>query len=217
MPGPVWNDDRPEDIARIKANTGVLIANLRAEAPLRPVPDLGQALGWHSTLYSGCSVPVAGYVGHLRGDGTIPELVGYEVRVGPKRGLPSVDVKPAVVTLLRQVGAAIDTLDAALPSGVRPTTVAELQAVIRLTAAVHGEWIRIHPFANGNGRTARVWAAWLAFRYNLPLFVKVKPRPDDSAYAQASFASMGEPPDYVGNHAVAENVFSHLLSLALLE
>lgn len=216
MPGPVWNDDQPGDMVRIEANTGALIANLRAAAPMRAVPDLGQVLGWHSALYAGCSVPVAGYVGHLRGDRTVPELVGYEVRVGPKRGLPSVEAQAAVATLLRQVGAAVTTLDAALQPGARPATVAELQAVIGLSAAVHGEWVRIHPFANGNGRTARVWAAWLAFRYNLPLFVEVKPRPNDSAYAQAGFASMGQPPDYVGDHSVAANVFTHLLSLALL-
>ena len=63
-----------------------------------------------------------------------------------------------------------------------------------VTAAIHGEWVRIHPFANGNARTARVWAAWIALRYGLPVFVTVKPRPNDAAYAQAAFASMGSSP-----------------------
>jgi Fic family protein len=100
--------------------------------------------------------------------------------------------------------------------GVRPATVVELDAVIRLTGAVHGEWVRIHPFANGSGRTARLWAAWLALRYSLPLFVQVKPRPNDAAYAQASFASMGRPPHFTGDHSVPANVFTHLLSLSLV-
>ena len=216
MPGPAWNDDQPGDITRIAANTAALIATLKATAAARAVPDVTQVLGWHSAIYAGCAVPVAGYPGHLRGDVSVPELVGYEVRVGPKQGIWSVDVPAAVLTFMGQVNAAVATLDAALPVDVRPATVAELDAVIRLTAVVHGEWVRIHPFANGNGRTARLWAAWLAFRYNLPLFVEVKPRPNDAAYAQASFASMGRPPDFNGDHSAAANVFTHLLSLSLL-
>jgi Fic family protein len=50
--------------------------------------------------------------------------------------------------------------------------------------------VRIHPFANGNGRTARLWANWTALRYGLPAFVGIKPRPAGDAYALASYASM---------------------------
>ena len=39
---------------------------------------VADVLGWHSTLYAGCAVPVAGYLGHFRGDVTVPDLVGYE-------------------------------------------------------------------------------------------------------------------------------------------
>ena len=216
MPGPAWNEDQPADTGLIAANIAVLIGSFRTTAAARSVPDVTQVLTWHSAIYAGCALPIAGYSGHFRGDVTVPELVGYEVRVGPKQGIWSVDVPTAVLTFLGQLSSAVSTLDAVLPVGVRPTTVAELDAVIRLTAAVHGEWIRIHPFANGNGRTARLWAAWLAFRYSLPLFVEVKPRPNDAAYAQASFASMGRPPDFTGDHSAAANVFTHLLSLSLL-
>ena len=118
--------------------------------------------------------------------------------------------------LLGQVEAAMHTLDALLPVGTRPSTVDELQAVVNLSAAVHGEWVRIHPFANGNGRTARMWPAALALRYSLPVFVTVKPRPEDIAYVNSSAASMGRPPDFRGDHSSAGNVFAHLLALSLL-
>ena len=216
MPGPPWNADDPADLAVIGANTAALVADLHAASPARALPVLADALGWHARLYAGCSLPVAEYAGHLRGDAAVPELVGYEVGVGPKQGVWSSDVGADVATFLDQVAAAVVRLDEVVPAGARPTTVDELQAVVSLTAVVHGEWVRIHPFANGNGRTARVWAAWIALRYGLPIFVTVKPRPNDAAYAQAAFASMGTPPHFTGDHSVAANVFSHLLSLALM-
>lgn len=84
--------------------------------------------------------------------------------------------------------------------------------VSNLAAVIHGEWIRIHPYANGNGRTARLWAAWVAKRYSLPIFVKVKPRPGDTEYAVSSHLSMGRPPDIRGDHEVARVVFAELLA-----
>ncbi|MFP5345434.1 MAG: Fic family protein [Actinomycetes bacterium] len=51
---------------------------------------------------------------------------------------------------------------------------------------MHGEWVRIHPFADGTGRTARIWVTWLLLRYGLPTFVTLEPRPTDTAYARAA-------------------------------
>lgn len=45
------------------------------------------------------------------------------------------------------------TLDTAVPAGRIPTALGVVAAIVRLCACAHGEWIRIHPFANGNGRT----------------------------------------------------------------
>jgi len=49
--------------------------------------------------------------------------------------------------------------------------------------------VRIHPFANGNGRTARLWANSLAMRFGLPPFVGLRPRPEGD-YALASDKAM---------------------------
>lgn len=54
----------------------------------------------------------------------------------------------------------------------------QLAAVIDLCAWVHAERVPIHPFANGNGRTARLWANSLAVRYGLPPFIRLRPRPN---------------------------------------
>jgi hypothetical protein len=81
-------------------------------------------------------------------------------------------------------------LDPIVAVGARPDAGDELRGVINLMAGAHGEWVRIHPFANGNGTTARLWANWVALRYGLPPFVRLKPRPEGFAYPAAAAASM---------------------------
>ncbi|HEX3869401.1 MAG TPA: Fic family protein [Pirellulales bacterium] len=65
----------------------------------------------------------------------------------------------------------------------------QLAAILEVCAWAHAEWIRIHPFANGNGRTARFWINSIAMRYNLPPFLRLRPRPD-LGYAAAGAAAM---------------------------
>lgn len=188
------------------------------------MPTPATVTAWHSQLYAGCQVPSAVYVGHLRGDVSQPDLVDYEVGIGPvladgyaeRVGVWSTDVAAAVTQFFSSLHQALGALDALFAPGVRPVTVDDLNEVIALTAIVHGEWVRIHPFVNGNGRTARLWVVLIARRYELPVFVSLKPRPADVAYARAAKRSMGRPPNFVGDHTEATAVFGHLLSLLLM-
>jgi len=81
-------------------------------------------------------------------------------------------------------------------------------AVIDLCAWVHSEWLRIHPFANGNGRTARLWANCIAMRYGLPPFVRLRPRPDGGygAVAEAAMKRQWEPTVKVFRHLYREAI-----------
>lgn len=223
MPGPAWDDDDAADAPLILANIASRLAELRAAAAKRRAPTIGEVQRWHAACYAGCKLPAAGYAGHFRGDPTVPELVGYEVGIGQRQpdgwpskvGVFSSQVRGAVLQLLSQIRGGIAHLDAILPQGNRPSDASQLQAIAFLAAAIHGEWIRIHPHANGNGRTARVWAAWVALRYGAPVFVSIKPRPNDAAYAVASARSMGRPPDFLGDHSLTESVFADMLVQAL--
>lgn len=163
-------------------------------------------------------------MGNFRGDPRHADLIDYEVGVGIMLadGLPEKvsvwarDVAAALAVFDADVARAFAHLDSLVPAGRRPQSAEELAAVVALTAEVHGEWVRIHPFANVNGRTARLWAAVIALRYGLPVFVRLRPRPDDVAYARAAKRSMGRPPDFRGQHDEATAVFAHLLALSLL-
>ena len=96
-------------------------------------------------------------------------------------------------------------LDPVILAGGNPADAAQLRSVLTLCAYVHGEWVRIHPFANGNGRTARIWANWCALRYGLPPFVRLKPRPEGDLYATASAFSMRR------DHQTMVAVFAEML------
>lgn len=101
------------------------------------------------------------------------------------------------------------TLDAAVPPRRIPRVPGALAAVIRLCAHTHGEWIRMHPFSNGNGRTARIWANWIAVRYGLSPFVRINSRPDDVLFAGVAEMSMR------GDHRPTEAMFAAMLRDAL--
>jgi hypothetical protein len=207
---PAWDDDSPADIQRIVANVKALWPSIEMSAAARPVPDLALALGWHRAIYAGVAVPDPDYVGNVRdSDPTLPCLVDYEVIVGTTPGALARDVPTSLDGFIRAAQTATAALDGGTTPGVAPTDPATVSSVVRLCALAHGEWIRIHPFANGNGRTARIWANWFAVRHGLPPFVRLKPRPDDVLFSGAAYLSMR------GNHRATEVMFVAMLQDAL--
>jgi hypothetical protein len=221
--GPAWDQDEPADLPRLGANAIALLTRLLDEAQAREAPTQQTGVGWHTALFAGCTVPRPGYIGRYRGDPAEPGLMGYEIGIGAgapdglteKVGVWSGDVAAAVESFVAGARAAVTLLDGTLPAGRRPTSTDEVDSVVTLAAVLHGDWVRIHPFANGNGRTARTWANWAALRYGLPAFVSIVPRPSRTLYARAAAASMGRPPDFTGDHAMTTALFAHWLTDAL--
>lgn len=162
-------------------------AMIRAAAGTRPLTPEAVA-GWHSTLFEGLSVvPAACYLGGYRGSAH-PWLTDYEVVVGMHDGVPAKAVA-------HQVGALFQVLDARMADLARAITpdqrksAAEIERVAELAAWLHGEWVRIHPFANGNGRVGRLLANFVLARFRLAPALRLKPRPG-SSYETAARASM---------------------------
>jgi hypothetical protein len=210
LPCPDWNEDRPGDLSRIIANIKDLWPVIEADATARPTPLLALALEWHRRIYDRVAVPHPDYVGQVRdSDPRFPCLIDYEVAVGTARGLSARDVPAALDAFVRATAAVVSALDAAVPPASAPSSPPVVAAVVRLCAYTHGEWIRIHPFANGNGRTARLWANWIAVRYGLPPFVRIKPRPDAVLFTGAAEMSMR------GDHRPTEVMFASMLGDAL--
>jgi len=190
-----WNDDPPGSGAQIVENLRAVGAAIVTDAGKRLEPAVAMAQSWHRETYRGVPLPVSYYAGEVRdSDPAFPELIGYEVAIGTAQGLPSADVPNALAGFETGMKAIIARMDGIVPVNGKPTAVAELYAVLECAAIAHGEWVRIHPFANGNGRIARLWINWVSVRYGLPFFMTLKPRPTNLVYANAARESMR------GNH-----------------
>jgi hypothetical protein len=201
-----WDDDPPGSTARIEASIVAVGRRVYAEASRRDPPTVAMAQQWHRDVFAGVTLPVDYYAGEVRdSDRRFPELFGYEVEVGAQPGVPSAEVPSALADFEARATRAVTGPDGAIPVGTRPSAPIEVNAVLVLAANVHGEWVRIHPFANGNGRIARLWVIWTAARYGLPPFVRLKPRPGGIAYAAAAQASMA------GQHGLMATVLNQML------
>lgn len=181
------------------ANLTVSIVSLANTSRAAPTADL--VLGWHFDMLDGVAIPDDAYRGAFRGSAH-PAVKDYEVTVGRLPTTKAVDVAADVDHLICELQdrvLALDELDE--QAGPDILTVAFVEAVLETAAWLHGEWVRIHPFVNGNGRTARMWVLWLCGRYGLPQLLPLRPRPD-MAYSPASHLSM------TGNHSL---FFKYLL------
>lgn len=134
---------------------------------------------------AGLDVPNHRYVGRFRGE---PGIKRLEVQVGPKVAVSAKTVGRELAAFERRLQRVVAALDARYPAAEQ-LDVDGLAAVIDLSAWVHAEWVRIHPFANGNGRTARIWANFVFMRYGVPPAVRLRPRPD-RGYGAASARAM---------------------------
>jgi hypothetical protein len=130
---------------------------------------------WQSETLRHLDVPDPRYVGTFRGE---PGLETVQVRVNGLYGVAAREVGPALAEFERTLRPLIERLDQLIPVDVEPNA-DQIGAILEVCAWVHAEWIRIHPFANGNGRTVRLWVNAIAMRYNLPPFLRLRPRPDD--------------------------------------
>jgi hypothetical protein len=140
---------------------------------------------WHLEIHRGCQhIPVADYVGNFRGTRRL-HIDRYEVRFGPFRGVPAINVADALAVFERQLRATLDRFDAEISTPAQAKASA-LSLLLESAAEHYAEWLRIHPFADGNGRTARVLLNWMMARYWQPLILPGRPPVDKTSLLAAT-------------------------------
>jgi len=199
---PDWDADSPQ----WRKNLAQVLDELVRTAQHRETPSLQWAKSWQVISLKNLKVPDLAFIGAFRGE---PGLEGVEVKIAAHRGVNSAHVAQALADFEVKLQALVAEMDSLLPEGHEPNA-DQLAAILDLCAWVHSEWVRIHPFANGNGRTARLWANCIAVRYGLPPFIRLRPRPN-SGYAEAGAKAMQ------GDWKPTAIVFRQLLESCLSE
>lgn len=189
-----WDDDSPQ----LGANIARIVTYAFEDARHRSKPGLDDALKWHRDLMDGLEIPpvpgldipVENFVGRFRGTSG---LANVQVGVGRHRGVRADLVPSQLQAFQQELQRKVALLDAQIGPDLteQDLTASQIIEVLRLCAWAHAEWVRIHPFANGNGRTARIWANVLALRYALPPFVRLRPRPGPDYEAAGAAAMRG--------------------------
>ncbi len=178
---PDWDADSPQ----LRKNLAKVLDGIIGAAQGREKPTLESARRWQALLMNNLKVPDSRFVGAFRGESGLENV---QVKVAAHFGVAAAGVERALADFEAKLQALVAELDSLVPVGQQPNA-DQLAAILDLCAWVHSEWVRIHPFANGNGRTARLWANSIAMRYGLPPFVRLRPRPN-YGYAEAGARAM---------------------------
>jgi hypothetical protein len=179
-----WDDDSP----RLHANLTRVLETMAGEASRRRRPSIAQARDWQRRAMSGLTVPDSAHVGAFRGE---PGLEDVEVVIGSAYGTPATEVAAELAAFEATLTGVVEQLDARYPDA-DSLDADGLDAVIDLAAWAHAEWVRIHPFANGNGRTARLWANFVLMRYGIEPVIRLRPRPAHGYAAVGAAAMRGD-------------------------
>lgn len=176
-----WDADGP----KLQANLEAVLEDISQWAQQRDKVTVATIKRWHRRTMTGLDVPDHKFVGRFRGE---PGLAGEPVYIGSHEGTKAVLVVGEVDAFVKLLRAVSGRLDKHLPSGEELDRDG-LEAVVELAAWTHTEWVRIHPFRNGNGRTARMLANAILMRYGLPPVLRSRPRPS-SPYGRAGAEGM---------------------------
>jgi hypothetical protein len=177
-----------EDSSELRRNLSKVLREIRDRAVRREMPTLESARQWQQGTMTGLDITTPETLGRFRGEDGITNV---RVWIGAAEGVSPKKVASELKEFEKRIRRTLAALDKLFPSGAI-LDVDGLSAVIDLAAWAHAEWIRIHPFANGNGRTARMWANAIFMRYGLDPVVSLRPRPDGGYEAAAARAMHGD-------------------------
>lgn len=193
---PDWDDDSP----RLRSNLDKVFGSIERDAARRAMPKVATAKRWQAQIMDGLAVGKPEHVGRFRGE---PGLERCGVHVDSVYGVAPWHVADTLKAFESTLPRAVLGLDECYPDADSLDEDGQ-SAIIELAAWAHAEWVRIHPFANGNGRTACAWANLILMRYGLPPVVALRPRPG-GGYAAVGAAAMR------GRWQPTVNVFRRML------
>ena len=171
---PDWFDDAAERKTPEFSNR-VYSALVHARTnSMSSIPENADIMSWHKQIFMGIA-PLEIYAGNYRQDTPKEPCLAVNVSVGNVPGASYTIVPTVMVNFFNDLGREMKSLEL---QWTEISAVEKLRRVSSLVAVAVGEFIRIHPFVNGNGRMSRTLWNVLLHRMGFPAEVSVINRPD---------------------------------------
>lgn len=170
-----WDPDLPANQTNIQSNFNRLqieVVNI-GRAGIRPTDAMVR--DWHRSSLRGVGLSQPEVAGGYRGEG--PVGTPLSVCLNGVRGVPGANpaaVANLVTRFFTELHRRLDDLDTRRKAG--ETVVQLYPEVVETAAWAHGEWVRIHPFADHNGSTARLMTITIGLLYGVHFKLPGKPR-----------------------------------------
>jgi fido (protein-threonine AMPylation protein) len=168
---PDWRDDAPRD-AHFKAAVSRAYRQVAVSVGSRMVSS-GDPSQWHRTVFEG-RVPLDYYAGNYRQNDPHRPCLARDVSIGGIAGSAYQSVIAEITLLFDDLRRELAYLE------VRWSTLSpENRALFVATwiASLVGNFVRVHPFLNGNGRMSRLLWTWGLLRLGLPVQCRITERP----------------------------------------
>lgn len=179
-----WDSKSDQNRARIEANYRELRADVVEAALDGQRPTLAMVRQWHTRSLDGVPLSEPWVAGHFRGEGPPhSQLRSCQNHVAGHLGEAPNRVRQRVAETFAELARRCDDIETRMDASEGMATL--YPDLLRLCAWVHGEWVRIHPFADHNGSTARLLSLMIGLRFGLPLNLPGKPRPKRSPFGIA--------------------------------
>jgi hypothetical protein len=135
----------------------------------------GDLKTWHRKIFR-FSVPLDYYAGNYRSDDPRYPCLHADVEVGGLQGAPFAEVPTLMRELSGEMHHYIVETDKYVQRG--PAPVNRVRSVLQLASLCSGEFLKIHPFLNCNGRTSRLISNYIFDRYGYAMpYYNPYPRP----------------------------------------
>lgn len=172
-----WDPDLPANQNSIQSNYDALSVKVIDAGLSGTRPTDAMVRSWHKQSVRGVRLAEPAIAGGYRGEGpSTGQLATYLNGVNGVPGAPAAEVRALVDRFFVELDARLDDLDARGDGGA---TLADIYAdVVRTAAWVHGQWVRMHPFADHNGSTARLLTINVGLLYGVHFKLPGKPRTD---------------------------------------
>eukprot|EP00913_Durusdinium_trenchii_P019516 g18346.t1 len=161
---PDWDEDIPPERIDEFATELRAVIHVVQEVACKELLSVAEIRRWHRSLFKQF-VPLEYYAGEFRQQHATRICLAVDVSVGGVAGYRYHDVSAAMNSAIEDCRKQIARIDV---QWSRLDRRRQALAVATATAGVIGQFIRIHPFINGNGRLSRLIWRWALLRFGVP-------------------------------------------------